>query len=77
MDTNEFISAVLGEQETEPVSSEAATQIVVQVNEPPRPFLTTSFEDYTVTEGLLLAVLLSLFVSALVKLIKEGFYWLL
>lgn len=42
-----------------------------------RPFLSTPFEEYTVTEGLLLAILLCLFVSAVVKIIKEGFYWLL
>lgn len=42
-----------------------------------RPFLTTPFEEYTVTEGLLLVIVLCLFASAVVKLLKEGFYWLL
>ncbi len=40
------------------------------------PMLTTPFEDYTVTEGLLLLLLLSVFVSACVKLLKGGFAWL-
>lgn len=40
------------------------------------PMLTTSFEDYTVTEGLLLLLLLSVFVAACVKLLKGGFAWL-
>ena len=40
------------------------------------PMLTTPFEDYTVAEGLLLLLLLSVFVSACVKLLKGGFAWL-
>ncbi len=59
------------------VPEETSGELVVQIVEGPRPFLSTPFEEYTVTEGLLLAVLLCLFVSALVKIIKEGFYWLL
>lgn len=49
----------------------------VELTEEPRLFLTTPFEEYTVTEGLLLTLLLCLFISALVKIVKEGFYWLL
>ena len=40
------------------------------------PLMTTPFDDYTVTEGLLLLLLLSVFVSACVKLLKGGFAWL-
>lgn len=40
------------------------------------PLLETPFEDYTVTEGLLLLLLLSVFVSACAKLLKGGFAWL-
>ena len=40
------------------------------------PMLTTPFQDYTVTEGLLLALLLSVFISACVKMLKGGFAWL-
>jgi len=41
-----------------------------------RPFLTTDFEEYSVSEGLLLMLLLALFVMAIVKIVKGGFYWL-
>ena len=41
-----------------------------------RPFLTTSFEEYSVSEGLLLMLLLALFVSLCWKMLKGGFYWL-
>lgn len=41
-----------------------------------RPLLTTSFSDYTVTEGLLLLLLLSVFLSACYKLLRGGFQWL-
>lgn len=40
------------------------------------PLMTTPFEDYTVTEGLLLLLLLSVFLAACVKLLKGGFSWL-
>lgn len=40
------------------------------------PMMETSFEDYTVTEGLLLLLLLSVFVAACVKMLKGGFAWL-
>ena len=42
-----------------------------------RPFLSTPFSEYSVSEGLLLALLLCVFVSAIVKVLKGGFYWLL
>lgn len=40
------------------------------------PVMTTSFQDYTVTEGLLLLLLLSAFIAACAKMLKEGFSWL-
>lgn len=40
------------------------------------PFMTTSFQDYTVTEGLLLLLLLSAFVAACARMLKGGFSWL-
>lgn len=40
------------------------------------PALTTPFEEYTVTEGLLLLLLLSVFVAACMKMLKGGFAWL-
>lgn len=39
---------------------------------PDRPLLTTKFEDYTVTEGLLLLILLSLVIGFLFRIVKEG-----
>ena len=41
-----------------------------------RLFLTTSFEDYTVTEGFMLLFLLIFFVALCAKILKGGFYWL-
>lgn len=41
-----------------------------------RPFLTTPIEDYSVSEGLLLMILFVLFLRALLRLVKEGFFWL-
>lgn len=41
-----------------------------------RPFLTTSFEEYSVTEGLLLMLLILAVVMICVKMVKGGFYWL-
>ena len=40
------------------------------------PLMTTSFQDYNVTEGLLLLLLLSAFVAACAKMLKGGFSWL-
>lgn len=41
------------------------------------PALDTPFEEYTVTEGLLLLLLVLIVVSWCVKMIKGGFSWLL
>lgn len=50
---------------------------VVVVQQPPlRPLLTTSFADYSVTEGLLLLLVLGLVLSVCVKMVKGGFAWL-
>ena len=40
------------------------------------PALTTPFEDYTVTEALLLLLFLAAFIAACVKMLKGGFAWL-
>ena len=73
MEIEQFISSVLGEQE----ETAGETQAPAVVQDDPRPFLTTPFEEYTVTEGLLLTLVLCAFISAVVKILKEGFYWLL
>lgn len=40
------------------------------------PALTTSFQNYTVTEGLLLLILLAAFAAACIRILKGGFQWL-
>lgn len=66
MDENEVLAA-----------SSEATETVEVVEVPERDFLTTPLDDYTVTEGLLLLIVLILFFSKLSKALKEGFYWLM
>ena len=41
-----------------------------------RPFLETAFEDYTVGEGLLLLILLTIIVIAVLRFIGRCFSWL-
>jgi len=41
------------------------------------PLLTTPFQDYTVTEGLLLLVLLCFFIKACMNMVRRAFSWLL
>lgn len=48
----------------------------VEIVEVDRPFLTTPLNEYTVTEGLLLLILLFLVGRSVMGWIKEGFYWL-
>lgn len=55
----------------------AAETTEIVVVEPDRPFLTTSLNDYSVTEGLLLCILLVLLLKWVAGVIKEEFYWLL
>lgn len=40
------------------------------------PALTTPFAEYTVTEGLLLLLLLSAFIAACARMLRGGFSWL-
>lgn len=42
-----------------------------------RPFLTTNFSDYSVTEGLLLTMILLVVGKACVRMLQRGFAWLL
>ncbi len=41
------------------------------------PMLTTPFQDYTVTEGLLLLLLLCFFIKACMNMVRRAFSWLL
>lgn len=61
-----------GQQEvSEPVTYE------ITVTDEPRPFLTTDFADYSVSEGLLLSLLLLAFISCLWRILRGAFSWLL
>ena len=48
----------------------------VETVEVEHPFLTTSFEDYSVSEGLLLVIVLILVVKFCIDVLRRGFYWL-
>ena len=41
-----------------------------------RPALTTKFEDYTVSEGILLLLLLFVIIGVWVAMLRRGFAWL-
>ena len=55
---------------------EGTEEVFAEVVEPDRLFLTTPFEEYTVSEGLLLMILLLAVVMICVKMVKGGFFWL-
>lgn len=57
----------------EPEAAELAEVVEVDVD---RPFLTTPLNEYTVTEGLLLLILLFFAGRSVMGWIKEGFFWL-
>ena len=67
------------EQTTAPDQAEPVVEViqVIEITDLDRPLMTTNFEDYTVTEGLLLLLLLFLFVKEFIlKPLKGGFSWL-
>lgn len=68
MEINEFVDDLF--------TSEELTETETVIEEP-HLFLNTPFDEYNVSEGLLLSLLLCLFISTLAKILKEGFYWLL
>lgn len=51
-------------------------KIETQLTESVHPALTTNFEDYTVTESLLLLLFLCVFGSFIVRMVKGAFHWL-
>lgn len=53
------------------------TELQEQRVENKHDFLTTNFADYSVTEGLLLMLLLSVVTNWIVRMLKGGFWWLL
>ena len=71
------------EEETEPEPLEVAGTDetirlleTIQTQLTPHPFLTTPFEEYTVTEGMLLLLVLAAFAGCCIKLLRRGFSWL-
>lgn len=57
----------------EPVTSAADGSTTATQAEPvEHPLLTTKFEDYSVTEGLLLLILLALVFGGIIHFIREG-----
>lgn len=48
-------------------SSSAASSAGTVQPDPVRPLLTTPFSDYNVTEGLLLAIFLTLLISSIIR----------
>ena len=67
------------EQTAAPEQAEPVQEIiqVIEIVDIDRPLMTTSFDDYTVTEGLLLLLLLFLFVKEfIIKPLKGVFSWL-
>lgn len=61
--------------ELETVEAEVVELVGEEVSD--RPFFTTDFSDYTVTEGLLLCLVLLTVLQMLIRIVKEGFWWLL
>lgn len=78
-DGNEIATAYGEEEEEERITYSSLLELVQDVREEQMQdrFLSKSFEDYTVMEGLLLSVLLILFLSALFRILRRGFSWLL
>ena len=66
--------ADLGEIEEHLDKIEGYTGSITQTLD--HPALTTLFEDYTVTEALLLFLLLFVFISACARMLRGGFSWL-
>lgn len=62
--------------EIEKNTGEIQLDVMTIVQTLDHPALTTSFADYTVTEALLLLLLLSAFLSACARMLKGGLSWL-
>lgn len=80
MDENASSSSViLPADASSPVQEPTAPETVIAevVELPDRPFFETPFSEYTVTEGLLLLLVVLLVIRWIVGAVKEGFRWLL
>lgn len=73
------VSGGIGEPDTGLTDSdleENYTVVYTIDDDTERPFLETAFQDYTVTEGILLMLLLSVWFYAVFSLVRNGFRWL-
>lgn len=61
---------------TEPQETVEPVPVEVVVSFPDRPFLDTPFDEYSVTEGILLMLFLAVFVAAVAGLLRRAFSWL-
>lgn len=69
--------AELPEETQLPAETDETAQLLELIHQDlTHPALTTDFQDYTVAEGLLLLLLVGFFISACIRLLKEGFSWL-
>ena len=55
---------------------EQLQQIQVEVSFPERPFMTTPIDEYTVSEGLMLLIWLTLIVLAVLNAVRRFWSWL-
>lgn len=61
-----------GEVSSSVITSPVVTPAIEYIQET-RPFLDTAFSDYSVVEGILLLILLSIWFYAVLSLIRAGF----
>lgn len=78
MNETDVFEADVVADESEPVETvpPVETEIIAEVVEPERLLLTTPFEEYTVSEGLLLILVLLVVLSFCGRLLKGGLFWL-
>lgn len=55
---------------------EVSETVVAEVVEPEPLFMTKPFSEYTVSEGLLLLLVLLTVIQMCIKIVKGGFWWL-
>lgn len=74
MDADLILDAVDVADEVFPTS--VSLEVVETAPPVPDTFMDKPFDDYTVTEGLLLIIVLLLLLSQVIRILKEGFHWL-
>lgn len=55
---------------------EVSETVIAEVVEPDLLFMTKPFNEYTVSEGLLLLLVLLTVIQMCIKIVKGGFWWL-